>query len=94
VLGGLYYFGYHVERDHAAAARWFGQAAEAGVAGAMTDLGIMHWAGKGVEKSERQAIQYWRRAANLGDERAQAKLHQHLSWWGFFRKLHYAQLVG
>ncbi len=83
-VGGHYYHGYHVKADHAEAAKWFRIAADKGQRDVMTDLGIMYWSGDGVERSEKTAIHYWRKALNAGDARAEEKLRANLSWWRYF----------
>jgi TPR repeat protein len=83
-LGGHYYHGYHVKADHAEAAKWFRIAADKGQRDVMTDLGIMYWNGDGVERSEKNAIHYWRKALKAGDARAEEKLRAHLSGWRYF----------
>ncbi len=47
---------------------------EMGDSGAMTNLGIYFMTGRGVELNEGKAIELWKKAANLGEERASINL--------------------
>lgn len=62
------------ERDAAAAARWFGEAAALGHTGALNNLGQMHLAGDGVPKDLQKGITLLEKAAQLGYSKAMYSL--------------------
>jgi hypothetical protein len=55
--------------DHAAAARWYKQAAAQGHAPAQTSLGALYERGLGVPKDELKALDLYRRAAGVTEDR-------------------------
>jgi len=63
-----------VARDYAQARSWFEQAAEAGNAEAMRNLGILYENGEGVAKDSAQAHNWYQKAAEAGDPYSRAKL--------------------
>ncbi len=65
------------ERDAAAAARWFGLAAENGDPRAANNLGQMYLAGDGVPKSQKDGLKWLLAAANGGYSKAMYSLGRH-----------------
>lgn len=61
-----YLFGEHFRQDFAKAIRYLTLAADQDQPTALFLLGLMHWNGDGVEKSQHQAATFWDRAAGLG----------------------------
>jgi len=59
-----------VPRDYTEALRWYRQAAEAGYAQAMNNLGIMYGLGEGVPRDDAQAYVWFILATECGDENA------------------------
>lgn len=78
-LGGLHYFGIGRAPDKPRAFDWFAQAADRGVASAMTDAGLMLLRGEGVPADRDRAVAYLIRARAAGDPRAEGHLRSH---WG------------
>jgi TPR repeat protein len=58
----------------AEALRWFRKAADAGNAGAMSNLGSLYVTGKGVAKDEAEALRWFRKAADAGNAGAMSNL--------------------
>ncbi|HVK91486.1 MAG TPA: sel1 repeat family protein, partial [Mycoplana sp.] len=56
------------------ARRWAERAAAAGIASAMTRLGMLYHNALGVERDPGKAVDWWRRGAEKGDADAQAML--------------------
>jgi len=81
-LGYLYYTGWGVPKDYAAAVHWFRKAVEPGKpwdlkfneALAHYDLGLMYHNGHGVAQDYAMAANYYRTAAELGNRDAQFNL--------------------
>ncbi len=84
-LGDCYYYGNGVEINHSEAAKWYRKAAEQGEINAQLKLGDMYAtlyeAGKGVVRDYGESIKWYRKAADqyrkaaeLGDDRAQCNL--------------------
>ena len=69
-----YQTGRGVAQDYAAAATWFGEAAERGHAGAQFFLGVAFATGRGTEQDRAQAAEWYTRAAEQGHARAQYQL--------------------
>lgn len=67
-------FGRGVERDLAQAIGWLELAEQGGSIKAVCSLGYCYAFGLGVDANEEIAIEYWKRAAKAGDERAIAAL--------------------
>ena len=65
-IGAIYEKGEGVPRDLAAAARWYGLAADQGFAAAAFRLGLFYDAGKGVTANRAMALQLYQTAAKLG----------------------------
>jgi TPR repeat protein len=63
-----------VPRDHREAARWLGEAAEEGIAGAQSALAALYWEGSGVPQDKPRAEKLWRAAAAKGDTYAKESL--------------------
>ena len=73
-LGVMYHRGVPeagIEPDHVAAALWFSKAAEAGLASAQCNLGLLHLLGHGVPTDDRLAASWLSRAADAGVAPAQ-----------------------
>ncbi len=71
LLGWAYFKGVGVAPDEARAAVEFGKAAEAGVAPAMNDLGVLYErGGGGLPLDEGKALEWFRKAAALGQANA------------------------
>src|SRR5882724_4841826 len=65
-IGAIYEKGEGVPRNLAAAARWYGVAADQGFAAAAFRLGLLYDAGKGVTANRAMALQLYQTAAKLG----------------------------
>lgn len=66
-LAQVYYLGFGgVERDAAAAARWYGRASQSGLVAAMHKLGTMYMEGEGVGRDPTRAAAWFRQAAERG----------------------------
>ena len=70
-LGGRYYWGEGVQKNHAEAVRWYRKAAEQGLAEAQFLLGGAYAFGDGVEENYVEAVKWWRKAAAQGNADAQ-----------------------
>jgi TPR repeat protein len=66
-LGLMYMTGQGVQQDDAAAALWFGKAAEQGYALAQSNLGVFYRDGRGVTRDFTEATMWFRKAADQGD---------------------------
>ena len=78
-LGALYmYGGKGVERDAAAAWKWFSEAAAQGSKEAELFLGDLQSRGEGVARDAEAAAEHWRRAAEAGIAEAQYRLGHYL----------------
>ena len=67
-LGVVYYDGLNgVKKDYAKALKLFTQAADAGDATALTNIGRMYYFGRGVRKDIKKAAKYFAKAAEKGD---------------------------
>ena len=62
------------EQEQAEATQLYRLAAEQGVAGAQSRLGIMYAEGRGVAQDDRESVRWFRLAAEQGDAEAQAGL--------------------
>ena len=62
--------------DYTTAAKWFGQAADQGLAKAQFLFGVMHAKGEGVAQNNREAAEWYRKAAEQGNTQAQFGLGQ------------------
>ena len=62
------------EQDQAEATQLYRLAAEQGVAGAQSRLGVMYAEGRGVAQDDRESVRWFRLAAEQGDAEAQAGL--------------------
>lgn len=60
------------------------KAAEQGYAEALYNLGIMYEKGEGVEKGKLKAIDFYRKAANNGNENAKQALKELSLFWKIF----------
>ncbi|MEG1052420.1 MAG: tetratricopeptide repeat protein, partial [Janthinobacterium sp.] len=71
-LLGLYNVrGYQIPVNHKEARKWFTLAADKGSAGDIYNLGLMDWEGAGLKRPDRaSAMQRWKIAAAMGEERA------------------------
>ncbi len=67
-LGAMLEAGDGVDRDSAAAVKWYRAAARQGLADAQTRLGLMYARGEGVPQDEVEALAWFILAANGGDE--------------------------
>ncbi len=76
LVAGMLDRGIGVERDSAAALRWYGIAAERGVTSAELDAGIMLDSGRGASRDVAAAATYYARAAARGNRRAQYNIGQ------------------
>lgn len=83
-MGGLHFFGSGRPADKPQALHWFAEAADRGVASAMVDAGLMLWRGDGVATNAERAVDYWLRAHEAGEPRADALLKSHLSPWTYW----------
>ena len=79
--------GLHVQKNPAEAVAWLRRGAEAGVTGDMVELGNAYWSGEGVNKDERQAVEWWRKAQAAGDKRGEDQLRARLGGWRYFREV-------
>ena len=71
-LGICYYIGIGVARDHVAALKWYELA---GDADSFNRMGVIYSKGEyGVDTDDTKAVEYYRKAADLGDEVAQYNL--------------------
>jgi TPR repeat protein len=61
-------------KDYEKAVFWYRKAANAADAAGMKDLGTMYENGWGVQQNKQQAIVWYRQAAKLGNEDANAPL--------------------
>ena len=61
-------------QDYAEAAKWYRRAAEAGLAEAQNDLGMMYYIGQGVLQDYATAVTWYHRAAEAGVAEAQHNL--------------------
>eukprot|EP00729_Bicosta_minor_P029160 gene29160-biopygen20564 len=66
----MYDTGKGVEQDHIEAAKWYREAAEAGIAMAQCTLGIMYGTGKGVEQDLSKTVMWMQLAGAQGLEDA------------------------
>ncbi len=73
-LGYLYGTGEGVERDDAAATKWYRRAAEQGHPSAQVAVGNRYLQGLGVEQDAATAASWFQRAADQGEPEAQARL--------------------
>ncbi|MFZ4878289.1 hypothetical protein ACL9RI_24665 [Janthinobacterium sp. Mn2066] len=71
-LLGLYHVrGYQTPVNNKEARKWFTMAADKGSAGDIYNLGLMDWEGAGLKRPDRtSAMQRWKIAAGMGEERA------------------------
>jgi hypothetical protein len=69
-VGNAYSTGRGVERDDAAAVRWYARAAEQQDPFGELNLGIMYQEGRGVQRNDAAAFQWFQRAASRGNEDA------------------------
>lgn len=74
LVGDAYYYGHWVNRDYAAAARWYRRAAASGNALAQSTLGDMYYYGRDVPQDFASAAMWWRLAADQGVALAQLNL--------------------
>jgi TPR repeat protein len=65
-LALMYEFGYGVDKDNSASARWYRLAAEQGAVLAQSNLGYMFAMGKGVPQNYKEAIRWYRLAVDQG----------------------------
>ena len=72
-IGYFYAKGMEVQRDDAEAVAWFRKAAEQDMAGAQYNLGIMYERGLAYQDRS-QALEWYRRSANQGYEKAKKAL--------------------
>lgn len=75
----VHFFGYGVPQDAKKGVALMQEAADLGVADAMSDVGKMFWQGKaeaGVARDKERALRYWMRAAAIGNDRALVELSQ------------------
>ena len=70
----MYFKGQGVQQDYAAAASWYGRAAEQGDAKAQYNLGVMSGEGRGVPQDFVAAVNWYKKAAEQGDAGAQFNL--------------------
>ena len=71
-----YYLGRGVPRDYAAAAYWYGQAAEQGDAGAAYILASMYEHGDGVPQDDQRALRWYVEASAGGEPAARIKAEE------------------
>lgn len=74
LLGQVYREGKLVPADPAAARKWYTQAADAGSAAALYQLGAMAWLGEGASPDRAKATALWRQAAAAGNADASRAL--------------------
>ena len=74
-LGQHYEFGESgIQKDHKQAFRWYGMAADQGLATAQYALGLLYEHGRGTEKDYAKAREFYEKAADCGDPWAQNNL--------------------
>ena len=71
IIGLMYANGRGVRQSNAAAAEWYGLAADDGQSVAQNNLGMMYAVGSGVRQSYDEAAKLYRLAADQGNPRAQ-----------------------
>ena len=76
IYGGLLATGAGVQRDRAAATKWFRRAAERGDSEGQCNFGISYLHGLGVEQDYAEAAKWLRRAAEQGDAEARDMLEE------------------
>jgi len=81
-LGSYYYSGSYVRLDYKQAKRYLTCAAQQGIAGAQSDLGLMYKEGRGVKKSYKKASYWFEQAVKKGDMTAQYNL-ANLYYFGY-----------
>jgi TPR repeat protein len=70
-----YYFGREERlKNFVKAAKLYQKAAQLGHAEAMFSLGVLHFLGEGVERSDETAAHWWRQAAQAGSPKAATNL--------------------
>ena len=67
---------YERQRNWALALHWYQLAAEQGVAGAQTNLGVLHQLGRGALQSYSVAAEWYKKASDQGEAVAQSNLAQ------------------
>jgi len=75
----VHYFGYGLPLDRKKGFAVMREAADLGVVDAMSDVGKIFWQGNaaaGVAPDKEQAVRYWIRAADMGNDRALVELSQ------------------
>lgn len=65
---------YRLQKDYAAAAKWYGMAAKQGNARAQNNMGRLYTVGHGVNKDDKEAAAWFRKAAEQGFAKAQNNL--------------------
>ena len=70
----MYLDGLGVEQDYEKALEYYQQAADMGLADALSDIGDLYRDGMGVEQSNEKAAEYYQKAVELGYADAQASL--------------------
>ena len=75
-LGVLSVGGREDQVDYAAAAGWFRQAAERGLADSQFNLAVLHENGRGVPKDLQEAYKWFALAARSGDPESARRLEQ------------------
>ena len=70
----MYYEGRGVAKDHKEALKWYGLAANQGLAAAQGNLGWIYDQGNGVVNNREEAVKCYQIAANQGDAMAQNNL--------------------
>ena len=70
----MYREGKGVSQDYTEAVKWFGLAAEQGLADAQYNLGGLYYSGQGVPQDYAEAVKWFRLAADQGDAGAQYNL--------------------
>ncbi len=73
-VGHLYYVVATSNEDYANSRKWYGMAAERGIAKAQYALGVLYETGKGGEIDFSQAAQWYEKVATQGDDAAQCRL--------------------
>ena len=73
-LAWCYSYGNGVEQSDNEAVKWYRQAADKDVAGAMFNLGVCYKNGRGVGQSDDEAVTWYRKAAEKDDTRAMTNL--------------------
>ena len=79
-VGYYYENGIHTLTDFGQAAQWYEKAAKKDHVDALLHLGFLYAQGKGVDKDEKKAFTYIRRAAETGNKNAST------TWPGVMRK--------